>query len=152
MTSCSAGTYALDVAKQRDRQIELQWSSASVSEGRLTVGFRGDPASEWTQRLTAIIDRLDRPDGRWGAIEVKRKRGVSVADVTSGCEADLRHMLDGAALQANADLAPDDDDADAGRAKLSEQDVAMTDRFRSFADDAGEPADGAPIAAEPPSP
>lgn len=89
---------------------------------------------------------MNRPGGRWGAIEVKRRRGVSVAGVTPGCEADLRHMLDGAALQANADLAPDDsEDANtAADAELSEQDAAMTGMFRSF-------ADGAPIAAEPPS-
>ncbi len=58
---------------------------------------------------------------------------VRVEAVTAGAEDDLRHLLDGAVQQANADFAPaEEPDADAAG---SEADAAMTDAFRAFAED-----------------
>jgi hypothetical protein len=80
--------------------------------------------------VRAIVERLDRPGSAWGAIEIAETK-VTVAAVSAGAEEDLRLLLDGAVQQANADFAPEDDDAADGP---SEADSAMTEAFRSFAD------------------
>ena len=56
--------------------------------------------------------------------------------MTAGAEEDLRHLLDGAVQQANADFAPAEEPG--GDAAGSEADAAMTEAFRSFAEDAPE--------------
>jgi len=61
---------------------------------------------------------------------------VTVEAVSAGAEEDLRHLLDSAVQQANADFAPEAQD-DAGD-EPSEEDSAMTEAFRSFAE---EPSD-----------
>jgi hypothetical protein len=120
---------------------EIAWDSAEVREGVLVVEISGDVSKAWTERLTKVIDRLDAP-GRWGAVKVGRAK-LTVRDVAQGAEADLRHVLEGAVQQTNADLAPpppETSDAD----EPSAADAEMTAAFRSFgaaSDDAGEPAE-----------
>jgi hypothetical protein len=112
--------------------IGLDWGTAEVSDGRLSVAFSEKPSKDWTGRFEAVIDRLARGGTAWGTIEVAKKK-LHVDAVEPGGEADLRHLLDSALLQANA--ARDDDgvdDADRGR---SERDQSLTDAFRAFADD-----------------
>jgi hypothetical protein len=113
--------------------IGLDWGTAEVSDGRLSVAFTEKPSKDWTGRFEAVIDRLARGGTGWGAIDVAKKK-LHVDAVEPGAEADLRHFLDSALLQANA--ARDDDgageDADSGR---SEQDQSQTDAFRAFADE-----------------
>ena len=91
--------------------------------------------AEWAERVQAVVERLDRPGSAWGATKVTKAK-VTVEAVSPGTEQDLRHLLDGAVQQANADFAPEVQD-DAGDGP-SEEDSAMTDAFRSFAD---EPSD-----------
>ena len=129
------GVHMGQMSRQRDLHGELDWGSASVEGRRLTVGFAAEPASDWTDRLEAVIDRLQRPGSPWGPVKVKPKR-VRVAEVVPGCEDDLRHFLEGAVLQANTDFAPDDEqDGGDGR---SRSDAAMTAAFRSYAEQSDE--------------
>jgi hypothetical protein len=65
--------------------IGIDWGSASVNGGKLTVAFTGNPPAEWTDQL---------------------------------------------GVQANADLAGEDDD---GSSERSGPDAEMTETFRSFA-------------------
>ena len=51
---------------------------------------------------------------------------MTVEAVGAGAEEDLRHLLDGAVQQANADFAPED--AGRRRREPSEEDSAMTER------------------------
>jgi hypothetical protein len=118
------------VAKQRHPQAEVDWASASVSDGDLTVELAGDATSDWTDRLEGVVDRLQRSGSGWGAIKVSRKK-LRVASVAPGSEADLRHFLDSVVLQVNADFAPDEGDGGGG----SDADNEMSAVFRSFADD-----------------
>ena len=115
---------------------EIDWTTASVRDGRLTVGIGGEPGGEWSARVRDVVERLDRPGSAWGEIAVK-KSTLRVKDVAEGAKGDLRHLLESAVLQANAEFAPDDDDDDGGDDGGSEQDRAMTAAFRAFA----EPAD-----------
>jgi hypothetical protein len=120
------------VAKNAHPQATIDWASAEVRGGDLTVALEGEPNAAWGERVQAIVERLDRPASGWGAVKVGKAK-VRVEAIAAGAEEDLRHLLDGAVQQANADFAPEADD-DEGEA--SEADAAMTERFRSFAGEA----------------
>jgi hypothetical protein len=120
------------VAKNAHPQATIDWASAEVSGGDLTVALEGEPNAAWGERVQAIVERLDRPASGWGAVKVGKAK-VRVEAIAAGAEEDLRHLLDGAVQQANADFAPEADD-DEGEA--SEADAAMTETFRSFAGEA----------------
>ena len=127
------------VAKDDHPQASIDWASAAVKEGDLTVALSGEPSTEWARRVQATLERLDRSGSAWGAAKVTKAR-IEVKAVTAGAEDDLRHLLDGAVQQANADFAaPEESDAAGG--ELSEADSAMTEAFRSFADDRPEDED-----------
>jgi hypothetical protein len=123
------------VAKNEHPQASIDWASAEVRGGDLSVALAGEANAEWAERVQAVIERLERPGSAWGATKVTKAK-VTVEAVSPGAEKDLRHLLDGAVQQANADFAPEEQD-DAGDGP-SEEDSAMTDAFRSFAD---EPSD-----------
>jgi hypothetical protein len=112
-------------------ETQIDWSSATVDEGRLTVALAGAPSSDWAKRVEAVLDRLHSGGSGWGTIKVTNKK-LTVDGVTKGCESDLRHLLESAVLQANADLAPDDDDKGED-GERSPEDEQMTDAFRAFA-------------------
>ena len=118
------------VAKNAHPQASIDWASAEVRGGDLTVALAGEANAEWAERVQAIVERLDRPGSAWGATKVTKAK-VTVEAVGAGAEEDLRHLLDGAVQQANADYAPEEKD-DAGD-EPSEADAAMTEAFRSFA-------------------
>jgi hypothetical protein len=116
----------------------IDWSTASVQDGDLTVELAGEASKAWADRLGDVIERLDRPGRGWQSVKVTRKR-VKVAAVAAGSEGDLRHLLDSAAQQVNADFAePEEDDGDDG---ASEADRAMTEAFRAFAEDGAQDDD-----------
>jgi hypothetical protein len=120
------------VAKNEHPQASIDWASAEVRGGDLTVPLAGEANAEWAERVQAVVDRLDRPGSAWGATKITDTE-VTVEAVSAGAEEDLRHLLDGAVQQANADFAPEAQDH-AGD-EPSEADSAMTDAFRSFAED-----------------
>jgi hypothetical protein len=85
-------------------ETQIDWGSASVDDGQLTVALTGKPSSEWRERVQSVLERL-------------------------------RHLLESAVLQANADLADDDAGGDGGAGdERSDADQRMTDAFRAFAD------------------
>jgi len=112
-----------------DQQPALDWGSASVDGATLTVPVAGEVPTGWTKRVKRVVERLERPGSGWGAVKVARKQ-LRVDAVTTGAEEDLHHLLESAVLQANTDLR-EDEGSDEAR---SEEDQAMTDAFRAFAD------------------
>lgn len=124
------------VAKDEHPRASIDWASATVQDRDLTVALAGEPSAAWAQRVQAVLERLERPGSAWGATKVTKTR-IRVKAVTAGREDDLRHLLDGAVQQANADFAAPDQD-DAGDGELSEADGAMTEAFRSFSDETPE--------------
>jgi hypothetical protein len=130
------------VAKDDHPQGSIDWASATVKDGDLTVALTGEPSTEWAQRVQAILERLERSGSGWAATKVTRT-GVQVTAVTAGAEGDLRHLLDSAVQQANADFAPSQEGggSDAGDER-SQADREMTEAFRSFSDEPSE--DGPP--------
>jgi hypothetical protein len=123
------------VAKDPHPRGELDWASASVKDGELSVDVAGTPNAEWARGLEAIVERLHRPGSGWGEVKVA-KATLRVASVSPGSEADLRHVLDSAVLQVNTNFAPGEEgeagNDDDGR---SPEDREMTDAFRSFSTD-----------------
>jgi hypothetical protein len=120
----------------------LDWSTAEVSNGTLTVALTGDSTSSWTREFAWVADRLQRTgSASWGEVKLTKKK-VTVAGVTPGAEADLRHFLESVVQQVNADHREEDDEGrdgggDDGSAGPDQQ---MTDAFRGFAAD-GDGAD-----------
>jgi hypothetical protein len=111
--------------------VEIDWSQASVDGGSLTVPFAGRTPKKWTDRLQDVAASLARGGRGWGDVSVGRKK-LRVDEVTPGCEADLRHFLESAVYQANADVPVEGED-DAGDER-SDADQRMTDAFRAFAE------------------
>jgi hypothetical protein len=108
---------------------DIDWSSAEVRDGRLTVELTEKPSKEWRERLAEVVERLGH-----GGVALDKQR-LSVEGVEPGGEADVRHLLESAVLQVNADLAPDEpaDDGD----ERSDADREMTEAFRAFAPEEG---------------
>jgi hypothetical protein len=112
---------------------EIDWASAGVDGGTLTVALTGGASKEWGKRFGTVVERLRRPSSAWESIAVKKER-IEVKGVEPGTEDDLRHFLEAAVQQVNADFAPDEDKAgDAGEESADDQ--RMADAFRSFAGD-----------------
>jgi hypothetical protein len=120
------------VAKEDHPQASIDWASAAVSDGDLTVELAGEPSADWAQRVQAVVERLERAGSGWGATKVTKTR-IQVKAVTAGAEDDLRHLLDSAVQQANADFAAPEDEGDGD--EPSEADGAMMETFRSFSDE-----------------
>jgi hypothetical protein len=120
------------MAERDESHADIDWAAAEVVDGGLTVPWAGKPSKAWADHLDEIIGRLWRSGHGWESVKVTRKR-LKVASVHAGAESDLRHFLEGAVLQCNADFEADrPSDADAS----SPADDAMTATFRGFADGA----------------
>jgi hypothetical protein len=120
----------------------LDWNTAEVAAGELTVEIDGDLPKGWSKAFQATAHLLGHGD--WP--EIKLKKGVvRVGDVRPGTEDRLRHLLESAAQQANADLsveAPDPDDSSSDQDQRetdddSGPDAEMTDAFRAFGEASG---------------
>ena len=109
-------------------EVRIDWAEAAVDGGQLTAPIAGEATKEWAERVASVIERLHSGGSHWGAIKVTKKK-VTVADVTAGAEQDLRHLLESAVLQANADLAAPEENGN----ERSGEDAEMTEAFRAFA-------------------
>jgi hypothetical protein len=119
----------------------LDWSTAQVKDGTLSVDLSGERPKGWKKTFDRTAKLLGRGD--WAEVECKRGR-VRVAGVEPGVEERLRAFLEGVVAQADSEHRPDDeDDDDQDEARDSEQqagdgaddpDGELTERFRSFAD------------------
>jgi hypothetical protein len=120
---------------------QLDWSSAQVRDGTLTVEVTGERPKGWKSTFERTAKLLGRGD--WKAVKLKSGK-VRVTGIQDGSEESLRHFLEGVVQQANATHQPDieDDDDRAGKdgdetesdsGDRDDPDARMTDRFRNFA-------------------
>jgi hypothetical protein len=118
---------------------QLDWSTAEVQDGTLTVTLDGEPPKEWTSRFKTTVGLLNH--GSWEKVQLK-KGAISVKTITAGDEDRVRHFLESAVVEANGALAPDESDTDPEDAVEDDDDAAskqdgpdteMTKRFREFA-------------------
>ncbi len=122
--------------------VKLNWATAEVKGGKLTVDLEGELASEWKQSFEATMAML--PGGDWGTVALK-KHAVRVNDVSGGSEERLRHHLESVVEQANATVRPSeperggrgDDEGDPDSPEPDSSDARMTESFRAFAEGDG---------------
>ncbi len=118
----------------------LNWGSAEVSDGTLTVGVSGDLSKPWRGVFERTVKLLR--GGDWDEVELESGE-VRVTGVQEGVEESLRHFLEGAVQEANATLAGGHDEhgEDAGKDRGEDEaddgeaddgDSRMTERFREF--------------------
>jgi hypothetical protein len=111
--------------------VELNWASAKVKDGKLSVDLEGEIPSGWKQSFERTATLLR--GGDWGEVQVK-KQTVRVREVTPGEEDKLRHHLESIVEQANADARPPEPEADEREDGGDEAspDARMTEAFRAF--------------------
>ena len=115
---------------------QLDWGTAHVSDGTLTVEIEGEPSKPWKGVFERTIKLLG--GGDWDEVTLKSAK-VKVTGVQEGMEDSLRHFLEGAVQEANAAIAAEEedqasqdrDDDDASDA-ADDDDSRMTERFRDF--------------------
>jgi hypothetical protein len=123
--------------KHDESQGQIAWETAEVKGGDLVVELAGDVSAAWSRRVGDIVERLDR-SGAWGPVKVTRSK-LRVRAVPRGRESDLRHLLEGAVQQVNADFAPQPERD--GHDPASSEDAELTAAFRAFAEGEPEAAD-----------
>ena len=117
---------------------ELDWQSAAVQDGTLTVELAGEAPKGWKRSFETTAKLLSR--GEWGAVKVKSGK-VQVPGVQPGTEDKLKHFLESVVQQANAgydDPEPHEEPADEDQRSErdgEDPDEQMTERFRSFGGD-----------------
>jgi hypothetical protein len=115
--------------------VKLNWSSAKVRDGKLTVELAGDRPRGWKKSFEKTV-RLLGAGGNWGEVRVKKGQ-VHLGRLTPGDEEKVRHFLDSVVTQANAAHRPSEPDSDATDRQTPDEsgpDAEMTKRFRSFAE------------------
>jgi hypothetical protein len=131
--------------------LKLDWSTAEVQSGTLTVSLDGKPSDQWEASFERTAHLLDR--GTWPEIKLG-KRKIEVKGVEEGSEERLRFFLESVVQEANAEQGEDEEESkrdgepeSAEETSETEQetnpDREMTDRFRSFAGSEDEESDDA---------
>ena len=115
--------------------LQLDWSSAEVSDARLTVGFSEKAPKKWRTAFARAVSLLSHDT--WEVSELK-PQSVRVSPVRLGEEERVRHFLESAVLEANATLVGEDElfDADVEDEEEADEpspDEELTARFRAFA-------------------
>jgi hypothetical protein len=118
-------------------KLELDWTSAEVSDGTLVVALTAKPPKKWREafeRATALLSH-----GNWSTRLTQRNAAVRLDPVELGEEERVRQFLEGALLEANRTIASEDElfaageDADDADEPEAAEDEQLTQKFRSFA-------------------
>lgn len=113
----------------------LDWASAQMKDGMLTVELAGKGSKAWKARFENVLALLETPHATWGKVHL-HKSAVEVASVQQGAESELRHFLESVVLQANSDAQPETPEDDVETDDAGEQpniDEQMTAMFKTFA-------------------
>jgi hypothetical protein len=127
-------------------ELKLEWSTAEVSDGTLTVGLSAKPPKEWRGTFERTATLLSA--GSWEVKLHAKKATVEIEPVRADDADRVRQFVEGALLEANAKLpageeSGEEDDAegqqhDADAAPEPSADEQLTARFRGFAESDGE--------------
>jgi hypothetical protein len=120
-------------------QLKLDWSTAEVSDGELTVRLSAKPPKRWRDAFGRTAALLGA--GNW-EVTLRPKKGLmQIASVRPGDEERVRQFVEGAVLEANTTLAGEDErqtaDADEAEPESDQpepsRDEQLTRQFRAFA-------------------
>jgi hypothetical protein len=118
-------------------KVQLDWSSAQVSDGTLVVELSATPPKKWREAFVRATTLLSH--GNWSTRLNKRNGAVRLDPVELGEEERIRQFLEGALLEANrtilaeAELFDDSGDHGDGDDPETSPDAELTQRFRAFA-------------------
>jgi hypothetical protein len=127
-----------EATQEPDETPRLDWSSAQVSDGTLTIKLSAKPSKPWKGVFDRTVKLLG--GGDWDEVELK-SAAVKVTGVQEGVEGSLRQFLEGAVQEANATLASAEDEdregeneseGDGAEGDEDDGDSRMTERFREF--------------------
>jgi hypothetical protein len=125
--------------QQRAHARQIDWGTAEIRDGALTVELIGDAPKGWGKDFRGVLALLEQSKRSWGTISLA-KSTIKVLDVEDGSEEALRHFLESVVLQVNSDLGlhddvPDaeDEQAESGAAQRASE-REMTATFRGFAE------------------
>jgi hypothetical protein len=132
---------------EQSNEPRLDWSTAEVRDGKLTVTLEGEQPKGWKHSFETVAHLLSHGDST--PVKLK-KQEVRVDELRPGDEEKVRHLLESIVQQANADHRPpedehgDEDEEDDETVPLeqigqSSPDAEMADRFRSFGDQSDQP-------------
>jgi hypothetical protein len=128
---------------EQSNEPRLDWSTAEVRDGQLTVALEGEQPKGWKHSFETVAHLLAH--GESSPVKLKKSE-VRVEDLREGDEEKVRHLLESIVQQANADhRPPEDEQADEDESDdevpvdlgESRPDREMADRFRSFGDQTG---------------
>jgi hypothetical protein len=123
-----------------DRRREIDWASAEVHDGNVTLELSGKNSKAWRERFDTVLRLLGASGGGWG--EVKLAKGsIRVKSLQPQVEGDLRHFLESLVVQVNSELPQEggdgQDEEEHGGADAIDRaailDAEMTATLRSFA-------------------
>jgi hypothetical protein len=115
----------------------IDWASAQMEDGALTVQLTGKGSKAWKARFESVLALLDTPHSSWGRVRLN-KSTVKVSAVRQGTEPELRHFLESVVLEANSDTrpaAPENDAETEEAGRTPDIDEQMTATFRAFTDE-----------------
>lgn len=117
-------------------RVELDWSSAEVTDGTLVVSLSRKAPKKWREAFERAAALLSH--GNWHTRLSQKPSGIKLDPVRLGDEERVRQFLEGALLEANRTVVeaaelfePEPDEQDAG--SEPSEDAQLTQRFRSFA-------------------
>jgi hypothetical protein len=120
-----------------ENEPRLDWSTADVRDGTLTVTIEGEQPKGWKRSFETVAHLLAH-----GSPVKLKKSEARVDGLQPGDEEKVRHLLESIVQQVNADHRPpedehsdeDEEDDDEVPVDLGESrpDREMGDRFRSF--------------------
>jgi hypothetical protein len=113
---------------------QIDWSSAEVCDGALSVQLTGAAAKRWGEHFDGVLALLAQGNGKWGEVTLT-KRAVTVDGISEGLEEELRHLLESVVLQVNTELGlePEADDGQPAEDPQKAVDRRLTESFRAFA-------------------
>ena len=117
-------------------EVTLDWSTATVKDGKLRITVGGSPPKHWKDAFERSVRLLQGGGGDWGEVKAK-KNAIDVDSVTPGSEEKLRHFLEAVVQQVNAHDEDDDADEDGDGSDPDDDtpDGQMTKRFREFGEE-----------------
>jgi hypothetical protein len=117
--------------------VAIDWSSAEVRGGDVTIDLAGEVSKRCRERFEAVRSLLGEGSGGWDDVKLI-KQTIHVRGLQPEAEHDLRHFLDSVLVQVNVELPARADEAEqasrpSDRAAI--RDAQMTATLRSFAEE-----------------
>jgi hypothetical protein len=122
------------MTERQERRRRIDWASADVHEGEVTVKLTGRPSKTWRERFDKVLALLGSSGSGWGGVKLK-KSTITIEALQPQAEGELRHFLESVVAQTNAELPEEPGEEERGGESREEiLDAEMTATLRSFAE------------------